>query len=47
MLNLVANKLNKLLKQSHLNVIHQTEYYSRSFKMFSLAGALNLNSDNS
>lgn len=46
MLNLVANKLNKL-SQPHLNVIQQTEYYSRSFKMFSLAGALNLNSDNS
>ena len=47
MLNLVENKLNKLLKQPHLNVIHPTEYYSRSFKMFSLAGALNLNSNNS
>ena len=47
MLNLVANKLNKLLKQLHLNVIRPTEYYSRSFKMFSLAEALNLNSDNS
>ena len=47
LLNLAANKLNKLLKQPHLNVIRPTEYYSRSFKMFSLAGALNLNSDNS